>query len=186
MLPTTLPDLQGARIELRGMRASDAQALLEIYGDPAVMKYTDEEPFENVETVFLMLRSVQRLLAESRSLEWAIVPTGGETPIGTCGLHSFDASLTHAEVGCLLRQSAWGNGAMKEAISLLMVHARETLGLSQLMADVHAENTRAQQLFKTLGFRRDSRESWIVDLVDRRAGSNRPGQAFQHQGSNKA
>lgn len=168
MLPTALPSLQGDRIALRRMHTSDAAALLEVYGDPAVMAYTDEKPLENVGTVFLMLRSVQVLFEEGKSLEWAIVRTGGKTPIGTCGLHSFDQSLSRAEVGCLLRQSAWGNAYMKEAIKLLTVYAKDTLGLGQLLADVHPENKRAQQLFRSLGFRPDSPESWIMDLSGRR------------------
>jgi ribosomal-protein-alanine N-acetyltransferase len=166
MLPTTLPRLQGDRIELRCMRESDALALLDIYGDPAVTAYTDEKPFENVATVFLMLDSVQRLLRSGESLEWAIVPVGSDTPIGTCGIHSLDEALKKAEVGCLLKQSAWGKGYMKEAVNLLMVYARESLGLRYLAADVHADNKRARQLFRTLGFRQDSPESWIMDLAD--------------------
>lgn len=164
MLPTILPHLQGTKVELRSMVESDAQALLEIYGDPAVMRYTDEKPFESIDTVRLMLRSVQKLLSRGESLEWAIVPAGSETLIGTCGLHSFDASLSRAEVGCLLRQSAWGKGYMKEAITLLMRFAHSTLGLNILVADVHPDNKPAQQLFKTLGFRQERLELWSMDL----------------------
>lgn len=167
MLPTTLPRLQGDRIELRCMSESDALALFDIYGDPAVMKYTDENPFENAGTVRLMLQSVQKLMSRGESLEWAIVLVDSETLIGTCGLHSFDESFDRAEVGCLLRQSAWGQGYMRDAIDLLKVYAKDTLGLSHLMADVHPENKRAQQLFRALGFRHDSPELWTLDLVKR-------------------
>lgn len=157
MLPTTLPRLQGDTIALRSMRSSDALALLAIYGDPAVMKYTDEAPFENLETVSLMLQSVHTLLAKGASLEWAIVPVDGNTPVSTCGLHSFDASLHITEVGCLLRQSAWGNGYMREAINLLAIYARDVLGLRRLVADIHADNRRAQRLFEKLGDVPDAR-----------------------------
>jgi RimJ/RimL family protein N-acetyltransferase len=148
------------------MCASDASALLEIYGDPVVMKYTDEKPFPDLGTVFLMLQSVQTLLSSGESLEWAIVPVDGEGVIGTCGLHTFNESFDTAEVGCLLRQSSWGNGYMKDAINLLKVYARETLGLSRLMADVHLDNKRARQLFKALGFRQHSPELWTFELID--------------------
>lgn len=148
------------------MSERDTLALFDIYGDPAVMQYTDEEPFENVGTVHLMLQSVQALLSRGESLEWAIVVMDNETLIGTCGLHSFDATFDSAEVGCLLRQSAWGHGYMKEAINLLTAYAKDTLGLRHLMADVHPENKRAQQLFRALGFRHPRPELWTKDLVE--------------------
>lgn len=148
------------------MCVGDAPALLEIYGDPVVMRYTDEKPFKDVGTVFLMLQSVQTLLSSGESLEWAIVPLDGGQAIGTCGLHSFNESFDTAEVGCLLRQSAWGNGYMKDAINLLKVYAKDALALRHLMADVHLDNKRAQQLFKALGFRQRSPALWTLGFVD--------------------
>lgn len=168
MLPATLPRLQSDRIELRSMGHSDALALLEIYGDPLVMKYTDEKPFENLWTVSLMLQSVHNFLVEGKSLEWAIVLKGSDTPIGTCGLHSFDESLHVAEVGCLLKQSAWGSGYMTDAVNLLTIYARDVLGLRQLVADVHSANERAHRLFEKQGFRRDSPELWSMELTTQR------------------
>lgn len=166
MLPIALPCLRGDRIELRCMRRDDASALLDIYGDPVVMRYTDEDPFPDVGIVFRMLQSAHTLLSEGKSLEWAIVPVDGGSLIGTCGLHSFDTSLDQAEVGCLLKQSAWGNGYMKEAINLLMLYAKTSLGLAKLIADVHPDNGRAQRLFKHLGFERGGPELWFMSLAD--------------------
>jgi RimJ/RimL family protein N-acetyltransferase len=168
MLPATLPRLQSDRIELRSMRDSDALALLEIYGDPLVMKYTDEKPFENLGTMSLMLQSVHNFLAEGKSLEWAIVLKDSDRAIGTCGLHSFNESVQVAEVGCLLKQSAWGNGYMTEAVNLLTIYARDVLRLRQLVADVHPSNEHAQRLFEKQGFRRDSPELWSMELTIRR------------------
>lgn len=164
MQPFTLPHMKGRTIELRGMCNSDAAALLDIYGDPVVLRYTEEKPFANLQTVFLMLESVRDLLAAGESLEWAIVLKGSDVPIGTCGLHSFDELSGMAEVGCLLRQSAWGCGYMREAVDLLTNYARDVLGLGKLVADVHPDNRRAQRLLEKLGFRRDSREIWSIDL----------------------
>ena len=59
------------------------------------------------------------------------------------------------EVGCLLRQSAWGNGYMADAIGLLTAYARDVLRLKRLCAAVAPENERAQCLFKKLGYRQE-------------------------------
>jgi len=151
ILPTELPTLQNRRLILRAMADHDSASLLDIYGDPLVMEYTDEAPFPNQDTVGLMLKSVRNLLASGESLEWAIALHDGEV-IGTCGLHSFDQTLRRAEVGCLLRRSAWGKGYMKEALGLLMRFAGDVLRLTHLTADVAPENERAQRLFNNLGY----------------------------------
>lgn len=168
LLPTTIPCLRNNRIELRCIEDRDASALLEVYGDPLVMRYTDEEPFANLQTVGLMLCSVRSLLAEGKSLEWAIVIKGNDTPIGTCGLHHFDTPLHIAEIGCLLKRSAWGVGYMIEAIDLMTIYARNVIGLCKLVADVHPDNRPAQRLFEKLGFQRDSLELWSLDLSIKR------------------
>lgn len=131
----------------------DAAALLEIYGDPRVMHYTDEPPFPDLATVSVMLASVRRLRNSGESLEWAIVLRGTDELIGTCGLHAFDGA--RAEIGCLLKQAAWGKGYMAEAINLLTQHAAHTLQLTELLADVAPANKRAQGLFRKLGYLAD-------------------------------
>lgn len=154
-LPEALPILRGERVTLRPMDEYDAAALFAIHGDPLVMRYTDEDPFPDLATVGLMLASVRRLLASGQSLEWGIVPAGGGGLIGTCGLHSFDAASRTAQVGCLLRVSAWGRGFMTEAIGVLAEYAAGVLRLDGLLADVAPENERARRMFARLGYRDD-------------------------------
>ena len=150
-LPTSLATLRSERLVLRAMEDDDAGALLDLYGDPLVMRYTDESPFPDLDTVALMLASVRRLLADGKSLEWAVVLRDGQL-IGTCGLHSFDPAHRTAEVGCLLKPTAWGRGYMAEAIGVLTAFAKDVLRLQRLTADVAGENDRAQRLFNKLGY----------------------------------
>lgn len=163
LLPATLPTLRSERLVLRAMEGRDADALLDLYGDPLVMRYTDEEPFPDLDTVALMLASVDRLLANGQSLEWAIVARDGHL-VGTCGLHSFDPSLRTAELGCLLKPSVWGRGYMAEAIGLLTGLAKDVLGLQRLTADVSGENDRAQRFFRKLGYRGEPSGMLAINL----------------------
>lgn len=163
-LPAVLPALRGERLVLRAMADSDAEALFDIYGDPQVMKYTDEPPFPGLETVGLMLRSVRELLAKGESLEWAVALRDGDQVVGTCGLHSFDSALRRAEVGCLLKRSAWGNGYMSEALGLLADFAEDVLRLNCLVADVAVENSQARRLFNKLGYRQAREGMLEIDL----------------------
>jgi RimJ/RimL family protein N-acetyltransferase len=166
-IPAGLPHIHGQRIFLRPMRHGDAIRLLDLYGDPVVMRHTDERPFPDLDTVALMLESVHTLLASGESLEWAIALKDSDILIGTCGLHSFDRATATAEVGCLLMRSEWGKGYMSEAVRLLMGYAADVLRLRRLKADVAVENHRSQRLFSSLGYRRVDAETWEVDLPHR-------------------
>jgi RimJ/RimL family protein N-acetyltransferase len=143
--------LETPRLLLRAMHEDDTPALFAIYGDPEVMRYASDEPFPDLATVALMLRSVAELLASGKSLEWALVEKASAQLVGTCGLHSFDEESNSAEVGCMLARSAWGRGLMREALPVLFDYAR-SLGITQLHADIDAPNERSIRLFRQLGF----------------------------------
>lgn len=151
--PTTLPTLETERLVLRSMQPSDAPALFAIYGDPDVMQYASDEPFPSVETVSVMLASVERLLGAGESLEWAVIEQGTGALVGTCGLHSFDERVSAAEVGCMLARGAWGRGLMREALPALFHYAQAALAVRVVRADIDAANQRSLRLFRQLGFR---------------------------------
>ncbi|MCY9812199.1 GNAT family N-acetyltransferase [Aeromonas caviae] len=152
-LPRELPVLLTPRGRLRPFDGRDAADLFAIYGDPLVMRFVGEPPFPSLATVSQMLASVERLLAGGESLEWGLELRGSGRLVGTCGLHSFaaGASLRQAEVGCMLARSHWGQGLMGEALSALIVYARQ-LGIVTLLADIEPDNLPSQRLFERLGF----------------------------------
>ncbi len=150
-LPRTLPLLSTRRLLLRPLTPQDGTDLFAIYGDPEVMRFVGEPPFPEPATVGLMLASVARLLAAGESLEWGVAEREGGRVVGTCGLHSFDAPLCQAEVGCMLARRHWGQGLMGEALTAVMGYARE-LGIHSLLADIEPQNLLSQRLFGRLGF----------------------------------
>jgi ribosomal-protein-alanine N-acetyltransferase len=157
--PTELPTLETQRLLLRPMHQEDTPALFAIYGDPEVMRYAGDGPFSDEATVATMLRSVARLLAAGKSLEWAVVERAAGQLVGTCGLHSFDEEADVAEVGCLLMQAAWGRGLMREALTVLFRYAQDELKVRLLRADIDLSNLRSIRLFEVLGFVY-TRETW--------------------------
>jgi len=148
----SLPSFLTPRLHLRPLLEGDAPALFAIYGDEQVMRHSSDPVFSHPGMVLEMLASVGRLLAEGTSFEWGIEMRQGGTLVGTCGLHSFDEHQAAAEIGALLARSAWGQGVMTEALGPVIDHARQTLGLRLLRADIDAENVRSLALFRRLGF----------------------------------
>jgi len=153
-LPDTPPPMSTERLLLRPLRDGDIAALFAIYGDAEVMRYASDDTFPNPSTVLTMLASVDRLLVEGASIEWAIEDKRSRELIGTCGFHSFDAPNGCAEVGCMLARNTWGQGFMREALRRMFAWARHELGLASLRADIDAANLRSMRLFAALGFAR--------------------------------
>jgi RimJ/RimL family protein N-acetyltransferase len=149
----SLPSFLTPRLRLRPLFEGDAPALLAIYGDEQVIRHASDPAFSHPGMVLEMLSSVGRLLAEGASFEWGIETRHDGTLVGTCGLHSFAEPQAAAEIGAMLARFAWGRGYMTEALGPVIDHARQTLGLRLLRADIDAENVRSLALFRRLGFR---------------------------------
>lgn len=149
---TILPELPSERMLLRALRPADTADLFAIYGDPEVMEFAGDPPFADPGVVAQMLASVDRLFRERQALEWGIVHRQEQRVVGTCGIHSFTADGSAAEVGCLLARRHWGQGLMAEALASVIDLAFDALGLTSLLADIDAPNQRSQRLFRRLGF----------------------------------
>ncbi|KAF1081739.1 MAG: hypothetical protein GQF41_2079 [Candidatus Rifleibacterium amylolyticum] len=147
-----LPQIKTPRLCLRKLTASDRQEIFAVYGNPEVMAFTDEEPFNDSEVVDQMLASVEKLFCSRESLEWGIESVADGRIIGTCGLHSFNWSEFSAEAGCMLAREFWGKGLMQEALLPVFVFARTSLHLKKVIAEISEGNSRSEKLFARMGF----------------------------------
>lgn len=161
---TVLPELRSTRLLLRALNPADSADLFAIYGDPEVMEFAGDPPFADPGLIGQMLGSVDRLFRERQALEWGIVHAQEQRVIGTCGIHSFAADGSAAEVGCLLARRHWGQGLMAEALASVIDLAFDALALGALLADIDAPNQRSQRLFHRLGFQRDPTRAPLLAL----------------------
>jgi [ribosomal protein S5]-alanine N-acetyltransferase len=160
-----LPELRSERLLIRALTSADSANLFAIYGDPEVMEFAGDPPFADPGLIAQMLASVDRLFRERQALEWGIVHAQEGRVIGTCGIHSFTADGTAAEIGCLLARRCWGQGLMAEALASVIDLGFTTLGLESLRADIDAPNRRSQRLFQRLGFQTDPALAPLLTLT---------------------
>ena len=129
------------------------------------MRTTSDPTFESPRQVAQMLQSVARLLEQGRSLEWGVEILATGELVGTCGLHTFDAARSSAQVGCILAHRAWGRGYMREALQAVIAYARQPLFVEILEAEIDEPNLRSHALFKRLGFLHVSGNLHVLRLV---------------------
>lgn len=94
---------------------------------------------------------------------WAMVPHGGEAPIGFCGLKQVTMNAPFApavEILWRLNRAAWGWGFANEAARAALQHGFEKVGLEEIVSFTTPKNLRSIALMERLGMRRDPEEDF--------------------------
>ena len=165
------PEIRTERLLLRGLRASDAPALLAYRSDAEVARFQGFKP--------ATLEDAARFIAEASGTfdvagRWCQlgILAGGEL-VGDLGIHFIGPENLQCEVGYTLAPREQGKGYGREAVAGLLDFLFSALGKHRVLASVDPRNARSIHLLEALGFRREAlhRESvlgeggWEDDLV---------------------
>ncbi len=147
---TSAPTLRGQRVTLRPMTHADAPHLVRWANDPDFAwfqwgrgpgRFPDDEA----------ARKWLDTIAENRGVTFAIEHDG--RPIGQANYRDVRPKGRSAEVGIGIGEPAlWGKGLGREALTLLVRHLVDDLGLHRVKLSVLAFNDRAIASYKAAGF----------------------------------
>jgi RimJ/RimL family protein N-acetyltransferase len=146
--------LQTERVELRRFRLDDADLLIELDSDPAVMRYlTGGEPTPPE----VYRDGMQGLLAGYDRWAgdfglFAAYETAGGAFVGWfCLRPERDGPLDEAELGYRLRQAAWGRGLATEVSAALLAKAFTDLDVRMVWGETMALNRASQKVMEKVG-----------------------------------
>ncbi|MFB7945733.1 GNAT family N-acetyltransferase [Kitasatospora phosalacinea] len=92
--------------------------------------------------------------ARGHRLPLAVLDRASGAAIGTTNLHGWDVRTGRIEIGgSWLGRRWWRTGANREAKLLLLAHAFDTLGFTEVRWRVDAANTRSREAVTRLGAR---------------------------------
>lgn len=148
--------LETDRLRLRRFTEADADALIELDSDPAVMRYLTggrPTPPEVVRGEVL-----PRLLGGYDHHPglgcWAAVDRADGRFLGWFLLRApADGDGTEAELGYRLRRVAWGRGLATEGSRALLRYAFDHLGLRRVWAQTMAVNAASRRVMEKVGLR---------------------------------
>ncbi len=83
---------------------------------------------------------------------WVLVTKADGQPIGTCGFHNWSRRNHRAEIGYDLTPSAWRQGYMHEALSVMLEFGFQQMELNRVEALVYPENTASLRLLDKTPF----------------------------------
>lgn len=159
------PTLQGPRVRLRGPREDDrdAAALFALFGNDEVMRYWSRPPMQDIAEVHALIGQMRAGMAERNLINW-VIADNDDAIVGTCTLFRFDTKHRRAELGYALHPSQWGLGIAREATTLALDWAFDTLGLHRCDAGIDPRNEASRALLHRLGFLTEGvqRESFFV------------------------
>jgi [ribosomal protein S5]-alanine N-acetyltransferase len=153
------------RLRLRPLRMEDAGDLFEIWSDSEAMRYFSFQPMQSIEQAEERIAGKLQFSTARRDLICAVELKSTSEVIGDCALFNAVAHSQRAEIGFCLKRKHWGKGYMVEAVTALIGHGFEQIGLRRLEADVDPRNQSSISLLERLGFKREGflRERWMIN-----------------------
>ena len=137
--------LTTARLMLRRITMDDVLAMHAIFADTDAMRYWSRLPHTEVaETESWVARTIAA--NESGEGDDFVVIRDGAL-VGRIGIWQGN------EVGLIFAPEVWGTGVAREAMEVLVRHARARR-MTSLMADIDPRNTRVRRFLEKLGFRK--------------------------------
>jgi RimJ/RimL family protein N-acetyltransferase len=144
---------ESARLRARHLEPGDVDALLDVYGDPEVVRWVaDGKPLDRARCED-WLRITQRNYATRGYGMVALVERESEQVVGFCGL-VHPAGQPQAEIKYALRRSHWGGGLATEAAIALLAYGRSRFGISKVVATTDPANVASHRVLLKAGLQR--------------------------------
>ena len=133
--------LQTERLVLRHFHILDGEPMMQIFGDPEVMRFGDG--VQTREWVDHWITTcLERYYRTWGFGPYAVVEKHSQNLIGYCGLFYFPDvnGQPEVEIGYRLARLAWGQGYATEAVCAIRDYAFSTLGIKRLIAMIDPAN----------------------------------------------
>ena len=144
-------DLTGRLVRLRALVPEDAPALVELFADPEVVRYT-----ANWTRAPYNLAAAQQLIdqREEGVFRWAVESLQDASFLGTTELTNFHVRNRHCDWGiCIGPPGNWGKGFGTEACTLAVRFAFHDLGMEKVYLSVIEDNKGGVRSYEKAGFK---------------------------------
>lgn len=148
----TFPILNTARLVLRQIQPSDAEALFSYFSKDEVTEFFDLPTFQDITESHDLIKNWHQRYLDKNTICWAICLK--EQPlelIGTCGFHNFANEHFRAEIGYELHPRFWQKGMMTEAIMHIISYGFSELELNRIEAFIDPANIASRKLLGKVG-----------------------------------
>lgn len=148
----SVPEIETARLRLRGFAPADVEGFAALRADPEVMRYIGKgRPQTRVEAEGWLDKNVARWRDNGFGM-WAVVDRAAGEFVGWCGLARLEEG-EEVEVGYGFARGAWGRGFATEGARASLRFGFETCRLERIVAVAIPENAASRRVMEKLGMR---------------------------------
>jgi ribosomal-protein-alanine N-acetyltransferase len=146
--------LEGERVILRPLVASDAPAIYRHLQDKAIVRWTSNIPwpYKKAHSVSFIKNS-KEMRKTMKGFNFGVVPKGETEVVGIVGLMKYDAANKKAELGYWLAKPYWGRGIMTESAGLAVDFAFSKLKCHRVYVRAFKANIASNKIIQKLGFK---------------------------------
>lgn len=141
--------LETSRLTLHEFDLDEAPWHKNLNVNPDVMRYTGDVPFESVEETRAFLNAYKQYELHGYG-RWSVYLKHTGAWIGWCGLKNHPEE-GYVDLGYRLLEEHWNNGYATEACLGCIEYGFETLGLSEIVGRVAAENGASIRVLEKCG-----------------------------------
>ncbi|MFP3942959.1 MAG: GNAT family N-acetyltransferase [Alphaproteobacteria bacterium] len=169
---------RSARLTLRRFGNHDAEAMMDVLGDPDVMRFSDLGVLSRREIMEWTRCHAAGSRNQAKLGRWAVVETDSAAVTGYIGLtrEPGRSGPDEAELGFRLARRYWGQGYASEAAGAALSYGFDSVRLQCIFAVVDPANAASVRVLEKLGMRFDSLVSFPgYTHPDRKYVLSRPG-----------
>lgn len=149
------PILKTNRLVLRELTENDAQAILDCFSNPDVLRHYGQKPLTSLEQVKQIIQNFSHNFENKLGIKWGITIQGQEGIIGTIGFQEWSVEHKKADISYALFPNSWGHGYAKEAVEKVISYGFQEMDLVRIGAIVFTENLSSNKLLEKLGFEKE-------------------------------
>jgi len=151
-----VPQIETARLRLRGFQTQDLDAILAINNHPDVVRFIGGKPMPR-EELWRRLTSAVGLWALGEYGFWVVERKADGAIIGQAGFGNFKRDITPSldgmpEMGWIFAADVHGQGFASEAVAGAIAWGRENLAASTYCCIIDPANTASIRLAEKAGF----------------------------------
>ncbi len=149
------PVLHTDRLVLRELTVNDAQAILNCFSNPDVLRHYGQNSLTSLDQVRLIINNFSKSYEEKCGIKWGIELKGQAGIIGTIGFQEWSTEHKRAEISYALFPESWGKGYALEAVNKVISFGFQEMELVRIGAIVLTENDASNKLLTKACFEKE-------------------------------
>jgi [ribosomal protein S5]-alanine N-acetyltransferase len=149
-------EIRTNRLLIREISADDADFMFALTSNSEVVRYLEFGPTSRAQAQGLVDFATTSAISVPRTgYALAIVESGSDSLVGSCGLQASDDDPRTAELYFVFRRDRWGQGLASELVPALIHLALGAAAFARVVGVVHPNNAASIRVLERAGLTRD-------------------------------